>query len=58
MSNEEITYLVSKKVLEGKITKSEGINELYSKINTNKGSASIIIGQVYPKLFNGVNIII
>jgi 5-methylcytosine-specific restriction protein A len=54
MNNEEITYLVSKKVLEGEITKSEGINELYSKINMNKGSASIIIGQVYPKLFNGV----
>ncbi|WP_296386813.1 HNH endonuclease [Winogradskyella sp.] len=54
MSNEEITYLVSKKVLEGEITKSEGINQLYSKINMNKGSASIIIGQVYPKLFNGV----
>jgi len=53
MSNEEITYLVSKRVLEGEITKSEGINELYSKINMNKGSASIIIGQVYPKLFNG-----
>ena len=54
MSNEEVTYLVSKKVLEGDSSKSEGINELFSKINMNKGSASIIIGQVYPKLFNGI----
>lgn len=54
MSDEEITYLISKKVLEGKISKSDGINELSSRINLNKGSASIIIGQVYPKLIEGV----
>ena len=50
---DEIIYQISKKVYEKEISKSEGVNRLVEKMNMNKGSALIIIGQVFPKLIEG-----
>jgi 5-methylcytosine-specific restriction enzyme A len=53
MTSEEFTYKISKDVYEGVITKTYGINELAEKINMNRGSASIMIGQVFPMMIEG-----
>lgn len=50
---DEIIYQVSKKVYENEISKSEGVNRLIEELKMNKGSAQIIIGQVFPKLIGG-----
>lgn len=53
MTNEELTYKISKDSYEGIISKADGINKLADKINMNRGSASIMIGQVFPMMIEG-----
>lgn len=53
VSVNEIIYQISKKVYEKELTQDEGINQLVEKLDMNKGSAQIIIRQVFPKLMNG-----
>jgi len=53
INHDEIIYQISKKVYEKEISKSEGINRLFEELKMNKGSAQIIVGQVFPKLIEG-----
>ena len=52
-SPDEIIYQVSKRVYEKEITKNDGVNRLVEELKMNKGSALIIVGQVFPKLISG-----
>ena len=46
-------YEISKAVYEKKISDNAGINKLVNKHHFNRGSAKIIISQVFPKLISG-----
>ncbi|MFC5045167.1 HNH endonuclease [Aquimarina hainanensis] len=48
-----IIFNTAKKVYEGELSKSEGINMLVGELNINKGSAQMIIVQIFPKLLDG-----
>jgi len=54
MKPELITYRIAKQVFEKQITKEEGIDKLVTELGMKKGSAQIIIIQVFPKLLTGV----
>ncbi|MBO9620730.1 MAG: HNH endonuclease, partial [Niabella sp.] len=40
-------------ILTKEISKSNGIEKLVQETNMNKGSAQMIVGQIFPKFFNG-----
>ncbi|MFV9482293.1 HNH endonuclease [Christiangramia sp. ASW11-125] len=46
-------FNISKEVYEQKISKSEGVNQLVEELNFNRGSAQMIIGQIFPRLLDG-----
>ena len=48
-----IIFNVAKSVYEGNITKNDGINFLVRELNMNRGSAQMIIIQIFPKLLDG-----
>jgi hypothetical protein len=44
-----IAYQISKDVLENRLSKEDGVNKLVSQLAMNRGSAQIIVNQVFPK---------
>ncbi len=50
---DEIIYKVSKRVYEKEISKNDGVNRLVDDLKMNKGSALIIVGQVFPNVLSG-----
>ncbi|UAB83511.1 HNH endonuclease [Zunongwangia sp. SCSIO 43204] len=48
-----IIFDTAKKVYEGNLSKNDGINSLVMELNMNRGSAQMIIVQIFPKLLNG-----
>ncbi|KAF9658223.1 HNH endonuclease [Tenacibaculum sp. ZH5_bin.1] len=49
-----IIFNTAKKVYEGNQTKNDGIDTLVRELNMNRGSAQMIIVQIFPKLLDGV----
>lgn len=52
-NNNRIIFNISKEVYEKGISKGDGVNKLVGEINFNKGSAQMIIGQIFPRLLDG-----
>lgn len=48
-----IIFNTAKRVYEGNQTKNDGINTLVRELNMNRGSAQMIIVQIFPKLLDG-----
>lgn len=48
-----IIFNTAKKVYEGNLSKNDGINSLVRDLNMNRGSAQMIIVQIFPKLLDG-----
>jgi hypothetical protein len=53
MKKEEIIYSISKKVYEGKITRKDGILQVVQQANLSESYSKIIVGYIYPKMFEG-----
>ncbi|MEX0662796.1 MAG: HNH endonuclease [Balneolaceae bacterium] len=54
MSNpNRIIFNISKEVYEKSISKSDGVDQLVKELNLNRGSAQMIIGQIFPRLLDG-----
>ncbi len=56
MKREEIIYLISRKAYEGKITKKDGILQLTQQTDLSESYSKIILGSIYPKMFEGKTI--
>lgn len=48
-----IIFNTAKRVYEGNLSKTNGINSLVQELNMNRGSAQMIIVQIFPKLLDG-----
>ena len=48
-----IIFNIAKEVYEKNISKRDGINKLVESLNMNRGSAQMIIVQIFPKLLDG-----
>lgn len=48
-----IIFNTAKRVYEGNLSKTDGISSLVQELNMNRGSAQMIIVQIFPKLLDG-----